>query len=233
MIHVRKSEERGHANRGWLDSYHTFSFADYYDPEFMGFRHLRVINQDWIDKGMGFGTHPHNNMEIITYITEGALEHKDSMGTGSVIYPGDVQRMSAGTGVTHSEFNHSKTEPARLLQIWILPEENNITPSYEQKNYSQEEKSGKLRVIASKNGDNGSVKINQNVSLYASILDKDQEVNHKFDKNRYGWLQIVKGSVLLNNEYELTEGDGVAISEEQQLNLKGKNKSEILLFDLA
>ncbi|MBC7474163.1 MAG: pirin family protein [Candidatus Sericytochromatia bacterium] len=233
MIHIRKSEERGHANHGWLDSYHTFSFADYHDPEFMGFRHLRVINQDWIDKGMGFGTHPHNNMEIITYITEGALEHKDSMGTGSVIYPGDVQRMSAGTGVTHSEFNHSKTEAARLLQIWILPEENNIKPSYEQKNYSQEEKSGKLRVIASKNGDNGSVKINQNVSLYASILDKDQEVNHKFDKNRHGWIQIVKGSVLLNNEYELAEGDGVAISEEEQLTLKGNNKSEILLFDLA
>lgn len=233
MIYIRKSEERGHANHGWLDSYHTFSFADYYDPEFMGFRHLRVINQDWIDKGMGFGTHPHNNMEIVTYVLEGALEHKDSMGNGSVMYPGDVQRMSAGTGVTHSEFNHSKTDPARLLQIWILPEKNDITPSYEQKNYPSEEKKGKLRLIASNDGREGSVTINQNLNLYASLLDKDQEISFQIPEKRNVWIQMAQGSALLNNEYELNEGDGVAITEEKALSLKGRSNAEILLFDLA
>lgn len=233
MIYIRKSEERGHFNHGWLDTYHTFSFADYYDNEFMGFRHLRVINQDWIDKGMGFGTHPHNNMEIITYVLEGALEHKDSMGNGSVIVPGDIQYMSAGTGVTHSEFNHSKTEAARLLQIWILPDKMNVAPRYDQKHYSESEKLNNLRLIASNNGENNSVSINQDIKLFASVIEQNNEINYNLDENRYLWIQVIKGELTLNNEYKVNSGDGVAISDLKNINLKADSKSEFLLFDLA
>lgn len=233
MLQIRKSEERGHVNHGWLDTNYTFSFSDYYDPNYMGFRHLRVINEDYIAGGMGFGTHPHNNMEIITYIIEGALEHKDSMGTGSVIHAGDVQRMSAGHGVTHSEFNHLKDKDTHLLQIWLLPEKRNIEPSYEEKNFDQKAKLNNLLLIASKNGKDNSLHINQDVNLYASILEKNHELTFESDVTRSTWIQMVKGSLTLNKEFILNQGDGVAISNEAKLNLVAESDCEFLLFDLV
>lgn len=233
MLQIRKSEERGHANHGWLDTNYTFSFSDYYDPNYMGFRHLRVINEDYIAGGMGFGTHPHNNMEIITYIIEGALEHKDSMGTGSVIHAGDVQRMSAGHGVTHSEFNHLKDKDTHLLQIWLLPEKRNIEPSYEEKNFDQKAKLNNLLLIASKNGKDNSLHINQDVNLYASILEKNHELTFESDVTRNTWIQMVKGSLTLNKDFTLNQGDGVAISNEAKLNLVAESDCEFLLFDLV
>lgn len=232
MIKVRKSEDRGHANHGWLDSYHTFSFADYYSPQNMGFRNLRVINQDQVAAGMGFGTHSHNNMEIISYVLEGALAHKDSMGTSSVILPGDVQRMSAGRGVSHSEFNHLQDKATRFLQIWIMPEKNNIEPGYEQKNFSHEEKLNNLRLVASRDGREGSVSINQDVNLYSSVLEKDQELTYKIPEGRYVWLHVAAGKLNVNNEYELKLGDAIAVSDEQELKLTGIDNAEFLLFDL-
>jgi redox-sensitive bicupin YhaK (pirin superfamily) len=232
MIKIRKSEERGHANHGWLDSYHTFSFADYYDPQHMGFRDLRVINQDRIEGGMGFGTHSHNNMEIISYVLEGALAHKDSMGTSSVIVPGDVQRMSAGTGVSHSEFNNLPDKATRFLQIWILPEKKNIQPGYEQKNFSREDKLGRLRLVASRDGREGSVSVNQDLNLYASVLEKGQELSYPIPAGRHVWIHVAAGSVKVNNEYELKLGDAVAASDEKELRLSGLDNAEILLFDL-
>lgn len=232
MIKIRKSEERGHANHGWLDTNYAFSFSDYYDPNYMGFRHLRVINEDYISGGNGFGTHPHNNMEIITYIIDGALEHKDSMGTGSVIHSGDVQRMSAGSGVTHSEFNHLKDKKTHLLQIWILPEKRNIEPSYEEKTFDQKAKLNNLLLIASKNGENNSLHINQDVNLYASILEKNQNLRYETSKNRNTWIQIVKGELKLNGEFFLSQGDGVAISNQEELILVAQSDCEFLLFDL-
>lgn len=232
MIKVRKSEDRGHANHGWLDSYHTFSFANYYDPENMGFRDLRVINQDKVDAGMGFGSHPHSNMEIISYVLEGELAHKDSMGTSSVIVPGDVQRMSAGTGVVHSEFNNSKENNVRFLQIWILPEKINITPSYDQKNFKREEKLNSLRLIVSKSGEEGSISINQDINLYASVLEEGKEINYEIPEGRHVWLHVAAGKIKINNEHELKLGDAVAISAEKEVNIKGLSESEFLLFDL-
>ena len=235
MIQVRKADERGHANHGWLDTYHTFSFSDYYDPKFMGFRSLRVINEDWVKPGYGFPTHPHRDMEIITYVLEGSLEHKDSMGTGSVIRPGEVQKMSAGTGVRHSEFNHSKTEPVHLYQIWILPEREGIQPMYEQKAIPAEEKQGKLRLVASHSGGNGNgvVKLYQDAELYAAQLGKTESVEHALTDGRYAWVQVARGVVDVNGN-QLKAGDGAAVTKESKLRITGNAEaSEVLLFDLA
>src|SRR5438874_8970307 len=220
MIEIRRGSERGHANHGWLDTYHTFSFDTYYDPKHVHFRHLRVINEDRVAGGEGFPTHPHRDMEIITYVLEGALEHKDSLGTGSVIRPGDGQRMSAGSGIRHSEGNASETDPVHLLQIWILPEKTGIKPDYEQKAFPREEKLGKLRVIASPDGRDGSVTINQDASLYVALLEPKQKVEHALASGRYGWLQIARGSVSLNGK-ELKQGDGAAISDEKSVIIEG------------
>jgi redox-sensitive bicupin YhaK (pirin superfamily) len=236
MITPRKSSARGHANHGWLDTYHTFSFDTYFDPKNMGFRSLRVINEDRVAPANGFGTHGHNDMEIITYVLEGALEHKDSMGNIGVIRPGEVQRMSAGTGVRHSEYNQSETEPVHLLQIWILPASKGIKPSYEQKNFSVKERSNTLKQIAAsdagKNGSNA-VKVHQDVSLYSAILQPKETVKYDLDPQRYAWLQVARGSVDVNG-LELQAGDGAAVEKESALQITGKQKdTEVLLFDLA
>jgi len=232
MINVRPSEERGGGDYGWLNTRHTFSFNTYHDPKFMGFRSLRVINEDRVAPGQGFPTHPHRDMEIITYVLDGAIEHKDSLGTGSVIRPGDGQRMSAGSGIRHSEANPSKTEAAHLLQIWILPDRQGIKPSYEQKAFPTEEKRGKLRLVASPDGKDGSVTINQDAKLYVTLLGPGETVTHHIEPDRHAWIQIAKGSVELNGKV-LKQGDGAAVSNEKQLTLKGTEDAEVLLFDLA
>ena len=232
MITIRRSDQRGGGDFGWLNTRHTFSFDQYYDPHFMGFRSLRVINEDRVAAGQGFPAHPHRDMEIITYILEGALEHKDSLGTGSVIRPGDGQRMSAGRGIRHSEMNPSKTDAAHLLQIWIMPDRSGHEPSYEQKAFPEAEKRGKLRLIAGPDGKDGSVTIHQDARLYVSLLSPGQEVAHELAKERHAWLQVAKGAVELNGK-ALGQGDGAAISEEQTLKITGKEEAEILLFDLA
>ena len=232
MITLRKSENRGHANHGWLNTYHTFSFANYYDPTHMGFRSLRVINQDRVHPGKGFPTHSHNDMEIVTYVLEGALEHKDSLGTGSIICPGDVQRMSAGTGIAHSEYNHSQTEGVHFLQIWILPNKKGVKPTYEQKTYSDEEKRGNLRLIVSEDGRSNSVTIHQDVDTYTTLLDAGQQVIHQLKPNRHAWVQVARGSVMLNDNL-LEAGDGAAVSNEESLKLVGKEMAEVLVFDMA
>lgn len=232
MITVRRSDERGGGNYGWLDTKHTFSFSDYWDPRWMGFRSLRVINEDYVAPAAGFPTHPHNDMEIITYVLEGKLEHKDSLGTGSVILPGDGQRMTADRGIRHSEYNPSKTEQVHLYQIWILPEKKGLQPSYEQKSFSTDEKHGKLRLIASPDAKDGSIKINQDARLYVTLLKPGDEVSHEFATNRHGWLQVAKGSVEIAGQ-KLGEGDGAAISDEQKVTIKAGQDSEVLLFDLA
>ena len=231
MITIRPGNERGHANHGWLDTYHTFSFDTYYDPAHMGFRQLRVINEDRVKPGYGFGTHPHRDMEILTYILEGALEHKDSMGTGSVIRPGDVQRMSAGTGVTHSEFNPSRSEPVHLLQVWILPRQRGLVPSYEQKTFTEDEKRSQLRLVAAGDGRDGAVTIHQDTYLYASVLDPGQQVSHRLAASRAAWLQVACGSVTVNG-MELHAGDGAATTDEHALEIRAEDRAEILLFDL-
>ena len=231
-LQIRNSQERGHVKMGWLDSYHTFSFGHYFDPNHMGFRSLRVINDDRIAPGAGFSTHGHRDMEIITYVLEGALEHKDSLGTGAVIYPGEAQRMTAGTGILHSEFNHSKTEPVHLLQIWIVPEEEGLPPSYEQRVIPVEEKQGILRLIAAKDGRDGAVTIHQDVALYASVLEPGDCVFYDLKPNRHGWLQVARGTATLNDR-SLTEGDGVALAGEERLEISTEMGGEILLFDLA
>jgi redox-sensitive bicupin YhaK (pirin superfamily) len=228
MIDIRHRNERGHFDHGWLNTYHTFSFDRYYDPEYMGFRALRVINEDRVAAGKGFPTHPHRDMEIITYILEGALEHKDSMGTGSIIRPGEIQRMSAGTGVTHSEFNPSRTEAVHLLQIWILPEARGIKPSYEQKQFEREDLRGKLRLIAARDPVAGAVKIHQDVRLFATVLD-GESVRYQLGNGRHAWLQVARGSMQLNR-LELEAGDGAAVSQADVLELSGNG--EALLFDL-
>jgi len=227
MIRVRRAEERGHFDHGWLNTYHTFSFADYHDPDFMGFRSLRVINEDRVEPGRGFGTHGHRDMEIISYVLEGELGHGDSMGTGSVIRPGEVQRMSAGTGVMHSEKNASAM-PVHFLQIWILPERHGITPSYEQKAFPASERENQLRLVASHDGRDGSLTIHQDIDLYTTTL-RDGSVTFGFRPNRYGWLQVARGAVTLNGE-ELRAGDGAAIEKESQVTIAGDG--EALLFDL-
>ena len=232
MITLRQSSDRGHANHGWLDSYHTFSFANYYDPNHMGFRALRVINEDWVQSGKGFGTHGHRDMEIITYVLDGVLEHKDSLGNGAVITPGEVQRMSAGTGIMHSEFNPSQTEAVHLLQIWILPDRQGLQPSYEQRAFGLEERQGKLRLIAARDGREGAVTIHQDVDLYSAVLQKGDRVSYQLQPNRYGWLQVAKGEVNLNGN-ALKAGDGVALSEAESLKIGTDTSAEILLFDLA
>ena len=232
MINIRKSDERGHANHGWLDTRFTFSFADYYDPENVQFRTLRVMNDDRVAGGGGFPTHPHRDMEIVTYVLEGALAHQDSMGNGSTIRPGDVQYMSAGTGVAHSEFNASQTEPVHLYQIWMFPDKAGHKPTYDQKHFSEEEKRGKLRLLVSPDGRHGSVKIRQNNDLYATVLGAGDKVNHELKAERHAYVQVARGSVTLNGK-KLETGDGAAISEEKSLEIAGVNDAEVLLFDLA
>jgi redox-sensitive bicupin YhaK (pirin superfamily) len=230
MITIRKAGERGHFDHGWLDTYHTFSFADYYDPDFMGFRTLRVINEDRVAPGSGFGTHGHRDMEIITYVLEGELAHRDSMGTGSVIRPGEVQRMSAGTGVQHSEMNPSEKNPVHLLQIWILPGRRGQRPEYEQKNFSEEGKAGRLRIVASPDGRDGSVTIHQDVKLYDGAIGDGDRLTHAFEPGRHGWLQVTRGEVEVNGK-KLVAGDGAAISDESQIEISGRDAG-VLLFDL-
>jgi hypothetical protein len=234
MITLRPAQERGTANFGWLDSRHTFSFGNYYEPNQMGFANLRVINEDKVTPGQGFATHGHRDMEIISYVLEGALEHKDSIGTGSVIRPGDVQRMSAGTGIRHSEFNASQTKPVHFLQIWIMPEQEGIEPSYEQKEFSDAEKRGRLRLVGSRDGRDGSITIHQDVDLYTTLLQAGEEVSHSLAAGRVAWLQVARGAVQLNGQ-RLTAGDGAAISQESLITLQGtaNDDAEALLFDLA
>lgn len=228
MITIRKAGERGHFDHGWLNTHHTFSFADYYDPAFMGFRTLRVINEDRVKAGGGFGTHGHRDMEIISYVLEGELAHRDSMGTGSVIRPGDVQRMSAGTGVTHSEMNPSQENGVHFLQIWIVPERRGIEPGYEQKTFPEGELRGRLRLVASPDGAEGSVTIHQDVNLYSALL-AGESVAHSYAPQRYGWVQVTRGDVEVNG-LKLSAGDGAAISDESAVTISGSG--EVLLFDL-
>ena len=232
MMKIRRSHERGHADHGWLDTRFTFSFADYFDPEHVQFRTLRVMNDDRVAGGGGFPTHPHRDMEIVTYVLEGALEHRDSMGNGSIIKPGDVQYMSAGSGVTHSEFNASETEPVHLYQIWMFPEKKGLKPQYDQKNFSAAEKRGKLRLVASPDGRDGSVKIRQDNDLYVTVLGSGESVKHQLEPDRHAYVQVARGSVKLNGE-KLEAGDGVALSEEASIELTGVNDAEVLLFDLT
>lgn len=229
---LRKSEDRGKADHGWLKTSYSFSFSDYHDPRYMGFGPLRVINDDYVGGGGGFPTHPHADMEIVTYVLDGALQHKDSLGNGSVIAAGDVQRMTAGTGIRHSEFNASQTETCHLLQIWILPNAKGHTPSYEQTQFSREQKLGKLCLIASNDGNAGSVTINQNVNLYASILNDGDIIQHEIAPNHGVWVQMAKGSIISNGQV-LNEGDGLAIYEETTIEIKGNGESEFLLFDMG
>jgi quercetin 2,3-dioxygenase len=234
MITVRPAEDRGHFDHGWLNTYHSFSFADYHDPKHMGFRSLRVINEDYVAPGNGFGTHPHRDMEIITYVLEGALGHKDSMGNGSTILPGEVQKMSAGTGVLHSEYNNSPAQEVHLLQIWLLPEKRGITPSYEQKMFGREEKLNRLLLIASPDASDGSILIHQDAKLYGSVLESGKSVTHELAPGRHGWVQLVDGELTVNGQ-RLKPGDGAAFSEEAKVEIfsSGETEAEFLLFDLA
>jgi quercetin 2,3-dioxygenase len=232
MMTVRRADQRGHSDHGWLDSRHTFSFADYYDPEHMGFRALRVINDDRVLPKSGFGTHPHKDMEIISYVLSGALGHKDSMGNGSTIRPGEVQRMSAGTGVLHSEWNHSEADPVHFLQIWILPDKRGLTPGYEQKSFDPHELRDKLRLLASRDGRDGSISLHQDVSLYAARLSSGSKVSHPIADGRHAWVQVARGGVALNGT-ELGEGDGASVSDEERLEIRATEDAEVLVFDLA
>jgi hypothetical protein len=232
MITVRRSDARGHANHGWLDSRHTFSFADYYDPREMGFGSLRVINEDRVQPGRGFGTHPHRDMEIISYVLEGALEHKDSLGTGSTIRPGDVQRMSAGTGVLHSEYNPSQREPVHFLQIWIEPSVRGVKPSYEQKAFSADDKRGRLRLVASPDGADGSVSIHQDAWVYAALLDGDEVLTYAVPEGHRAYVHVARGSVQVNGQ-QLDAGDGAKVAAEAQLRFANGRQAELLLFDMA
>ena len=232
MITIRKAQDRGHFDLGWLDTYHTFSFDRYYDPHHIGFRSLRVINEDRVSPGRGFPTHSHRDMEIITYILEGALEHRDSMGNGSVIRPGDVQRMTAGTGVAHSEANPSQNDPVHLLQIWILPQRQGLTPSYEEKVFSKDQKHNKLCLVASQDGRTESVKVNQDASVYASMVDPGEMLTHELAPARGAWIQVAAGSIDLN-DHELNQGDGAAVTGESVVRIVGRESAEVLLFDLA
>jgi redox-sensitive bicupin YhaK (pirin superfamily) len=232
MIQIRKAAERGHFNHGWLDTYHTFSFSDYYDPDHMGFRALRVINDDRVAPGQGFGMHGHRDMEIVTYVLDGALAHRDSLGNGSVLRPGELQHMTAGTGVRHSEFNPSDTEGVHLYQIWLLPDRRGLTPGYEQKAFVEEERRGKLRLVASPTGECGSLLIHQDARLYLATLPAGETVSHTLKPGRHAWLQVLRGRAALNG-VALAAGDGAAISEEQNLQITGQEEAEVLLFDLA
>ncbi|HTA60015.1 MAG TPA: pirin family protein [Candidatus Baltobacteraceae bacterium] len=232
MIQIRKSDTRGHANLGWLDSRFSFSFAEYFDPQHVEFRTLRVMNDDRIAGGGGFPTHPHRDMEIVTYVLDGELAHKDSMGNGSVIKPGDVQYMSAGTGVAHSEFNASDKTPVHMYQIWMFPDKQGHTPAYDQKHFSAAEKQGKLRLVVSPDGREGSVKIRQGNELYATVLAPGESVKHVLKPERHAYVQVARGSVTLNGT-KLAAGDGAAVSQEKALELTGVEDAEVLLFDLV
>jgi redox-sensitive bicupin YhaK (pirin superfamily) len=232
MIKIRKANERGHARHGWLDSYHTFSFADYFDPAHMGFRALRVINEDRVAGGQGFERHSHRDMEIISYVLEGGLEHRDSMGTGAVIRPDDVQRMSAGTGVTHSEYNASRSDPVHFLQIWIMPDRRGIAPSYEQRTFGREDKAGRLRLVASPDGSDGSVTIHADARLYAGLFDAGQTAEHPLAPDRHAWVHVVRGKARVNG-VDLGAGDAAALSGERQVRVEGVAASELIVFDLA
>ena len=232
MILTRKADQRGHADHGWLNAYHTFSFASYRDPKHMGFRALRVMNEDRVAPGQGFGTHPHNDMEIVTYVLEGALEHRDSMGNGEVLRPGEFQRMTAGTGITHSEFNPSETEPVHLYQIWLFPDQKGHTPSYEQKAFPDEEQQNRLRLVASPTAEDGSLQIHQDARIYLSKLTSGNQVTHSIARGRHAWLQVLRGAVLLNGT-ELSTSDGAAVSDERELTIQATENAEVMLFDLA
>ena len=233
MITIRPAQERGNANFGWLDSKHTFSFGSYYDHNHMGFANLRVINEDKVQPGKGFGTHSHRDMEIISYVLEGELEHKDSIGNGSTIRPGDVQRMSAGIGIAHSEFNGSTRDLVHFLQIWITPDHEGIEPSYEQKNFPLADRQGKLKLVASADGRDGSVTIHQDASLYVAVMNQGDRVSYNTDKSRSLWLQVAKGAVEVNGR-ALNTGDGAAVTQETDLEVVATaDNTEILLFDLA
>ncbi len=232
MIEVRKADQRGHANHGWLNAYHSFSFADYYDPQHMGYGSLRVINEDRVQPGKGFGTHGHRDMEIITYILEGALEHKDSMGNGSVIRPGDVQRMSAGTGVRHSEFNPSQSEPVHLLQIWIEPDAAGIQPGYEEKRFDAASKRGRLLLIASRDGRDGSVTIHQDAAVYAGLFDGAESAAFQLAQARRAYVHVARGHLSVNGK-QLSAGDAMKVSGESRITFEGGDNAEILLFDLS
>ncbi len=232
MIVVRKAADRGHAEHGWLDSWHTFSFGDYYDPKHMGFRSLRVINEDRVAAGKGFPTHPHRDMEILTYVLEGALEHKDSMGNGSVMRPGDVQRMTAGTGVAHSEFNGSRENSVHFLQIWILPESRNLEPGYEQKNFTPQDRQGKFKVVASRDGADGAVLVHQDMKLLAGLFAEGEQTQYALAAGRSAWLHVARGKLRVNG-VELGAGDALQVSEETALDVTGVSDAEALLFDLS
>lgn len=232
MMTLRKAADRGHAKHGWLDSHHTFSFANYYDPDHMGFRSLRVINDDRVEGGKGFGAHPHRDMEIISYVLEGALAHKDSMGTGATIKPGDLQRMSAGTGVVHSEFNASPKDEVHFLQIWLVPDKTGIKPGYEQKAFPDDEKRGRLRLVASPNGAEGSVTIHTDTRLYAGIFGPGEKTQLTLPSNRYAWIHVARGKLRVN-DIDVSEGDGVAVEQERELRIEGVDDAEVLVFDLA
>jgi redox-sensitive bicupin YhaK (pirin superfamily) len=232
MLTIRKASERGHADHGWLDSHHTFSFADYHDPQHMGFRALRVINDDRVAGGQGFGPHPHRDMEILSYVLDGALAHKDSMGTGAVIRPGDVQRMSAGTGVVHSEFNASKDDEVHFLQIWIQPVRRGIAPGYAQKTFGEPEKRGRLRLVASPDGRDGSITINADALVHAGLFGAGESAELALAEGRHAWIHVARGSVLVNGQ-RVGEGDGVAITGERAVRIEGGEAGELLVFDLA
>lgn len=232
MITLRPANDRGHAEHGWLDSHHTFSFASYHDPAHMGFRSLRVINEDRVEPAQGFGTHSHRDMEIISYVLEGGLEHRDSMGTGSVIRPGDVQRMSAGSGVSHSEHNASKSDSAHFLQIWLMPATKGIAPSYEQKTFAPEEKRGRLRIVASPDGRDGSVTIHTDAVLHAGLFDKGEAAELDLAPGRHAWVHVARGKVRVNGR-DLEAGDGAALSNEPMVRVEGVEGGEVLVFDLA
>jgi len=232
MQNIRRSNERGYADHGWLKSFHTFSFADYYDPEHISFGPLRVINEDRVDAGMGFGTHGHRDMEIISYVLEGELAHKDSMGTGATIRPGDVQRMSAGRGVQHSEFNPSEDQPAHFLQIWIMPDQRGVTPSYEQKHFAADEKRGKLRLIASRDGADGSVRIHQDAKVYAGLFDGAERAEFTVGNNRQVYVHVARGSINANGNV-LNAGDAIGLSDVSSLSLTEGQGAEVLVFDLG
>jgi quercetin 2,3-dioxygenase len=232
MITVRPGSERGHFDHGWLDTYHTFSFASYHDPRYMGFRSLRVINEDRVQPAEGFGTHAHRDMEILTWVLEGALEHKDSMGNGSVIRPGDIQRMSAGTGVTHSEFNPSRDELVHLLQIWLLPIRRGLTPGYEEKRFEPESRRGALRLIAARDGRDGAVTIHQDADLWTALLEPAQIVRHSLAAGRHAWLHVARGKVTANG-VSVAAGDGAAFSDEPGVEVRATDGAEVLLFDLS
>jgi len=232
MMTLRRAADRGHANHGWLDTHHTFSFADYHDPRFMGFGPLRVINDDTVAPGAGFPPHSHRDMEIISYVLEGALEHRDSMGTGSVIRPGDLQRMSAGRGVTHSEYNASKEAPVHFLQIWLVPTARGLAPGYAQKHFSDEEKRDRLCLLASPDGAAGSVSIASDARLYAALVTPRGHLSHVAEKGRKGWLHVAQGTAEVN-AMSLAAGDGLAIEDEPEIAIASKNGGEVLLFDLG